>query len=164
MKRLISSLLALLACTCSAGELVRYRIHAIDPRGVHFTDKNIPIFHDDKRADIIGIRELTVEESSILNALLVKELSPNTDVPLCGHFPGYAVEVREGKNQGSMVTLCGTCLTWAKPGGLFALSGREALAYLDQLLPLPDVFRKLPDGKIFVMDKTVPFFAVKPSE
>lgn len=143
-------------------ESIRYRVYAIDPRGVHFTEKIMPTFFDGKQADVIGSRDLTISESGKLAILLKKELSPSKDVPFCGHSPGYLIEIIKGENKGGMVTLCGFCSTWAGRSGLFVLDGKESLNYLDALLPLPEVFRSLKDGgELYRMDTKTPFYELQ---
>ncbi|TSJ78609.1 hypothetical protein [Rariglobus hedericola] len=143
-------------------ESIRYRVYAIDPRGVRFTEKFMPTFYGDKQADVIGTRDLTLKESEKLAELLKKELSRSNDVPFCGHSPGYLVEIVKGDNKGGMVTLCGFCSTWAGRSGLFVLDGKESLTYLDTLLPLPDVFRSLKDGgELYKIDSKTPFYELE---
>ncbi len=151
--------LFVLLITVVKAESIRYRVYAIDPRGVRFTEKFMPTFFDGKQADVIGSRDLTNSESEQLAGLLKKELSPSKDVPFCGHSPGYLVEILKGENKGGMITLCGLCYTWAGRSGLFVLDGKESLKYLDTLLPLPEVFRILKDaGQLYEMDTKTPFY------
>jgi len=163
MKTIILASFLLFASTLFA-EPIRYRIYAIDPRGVHFTEHHLPTFYADKRADVIGSRSLTNAESAILEGFLKEELSKSTDVPFCGHSPGYLVEITQGGNRGGMVTLCGLCGTWSGLSGLFALSGKKSLVYLDELLPLPEVFKSLDAGELFIMDKSKPYYEVQKPE
>jgi hypothetical protein len=151
----------ILFASALVAEPVRYRIYTIDPRGVHFTEHHLPTFFEDKRADVIGSRNLTNTESEMLAGFLKEELSKSTDVPFCGHSPGYLVEVTQGSNRGGMVTLCGLCGTWSGRSGVFALSGGKSLTYLDELLPLPEVFKSLNGGELFIMDKSKPFYEVQ---
>jgi hypothetical protein len=161
MKLRILVLFILLVAAVKA-ESIRYRIYAIDPRGVRFTEKFLPTFFDGKQADVIGSRDLTISESEKLAGLLKKELSQSKDVPFCGHSPGYLVEILKGENKGGMVTLCGFCSTWAGRSGLFVLDGKESLNYLDTLLPLPEVFRSLKDGGgLYKMDTKTPFYELE---
>ncbi|MCC9654365.1 hypothetical protein [Rhodopirellula halodulae] len=151
-------LIALLAVPASAdpprGRVV---IHLLDPRGVIAGDHTMPTEWQNCRADVIGTRLLNRDETNRLRTLLRKELADDDNVPFCGHSPAYAVVVTVGEDakkrdgggaektvvtaKTNTVTLCGTCGTWARGGELRALHGNESLNYLDQLLPLPEVFR-----------------------
>lgn len=123
-------------------------IHLIDPRIVALTDNTIRTESGSGKTDIIATRTLTQSEAHKLLQLLKVELVEDKNIPYCGHHPTYAVQLVNNGAITKSVTLCGLCGTWAWKGEMRVLHGKSSLAYLEELLPLPDVFlsiKKLPD-------------------
>ncbi|TWU19599.1 hypothetical protein [Allorhodopirellula heiligendammensis] len=142
MKLFLALLFAAMAAPlCHGAPPDRVVIHLLDPRGEFAGEETMPTQWQNREADVIGRRVLNIAEAKRLRALLRQELADDDNVPFCGHSPAYAVSITPPGKKTTTVTLCGTCGTWAKAGELRSLHGRAALEYLDQLLPLPDVFR-----------------------
>ena len=138
-------------------------VHLLDPRVVSVSDHTMPIEWQGLKTDVIAKRLLNASESRKLRDLLRKELSDDDKVPFCGHSPAYAITVKRDGKPPVVVTLCGTCHTWAKGGKLRVLKGNDSLAFLDSILPLPNVFRprngKVPAQALPSMeDNAKPFF------
>lgn len=138
-------------------------IRLLDPRIVTNTSNTMNLqLTDDENTDIIASRTLTKSEKRKLLEMLDRELTDDEDVPFCGHSPAYAVlyHDKSGKLR-SAQTLCGLCKTWAGKGNLRAIKGKEALTYLEKLLPLPDYFSDPATAKKKVTDSTkknIPFY------
>ncbi|MGB7344605.1 MAG: hypothetical protein WBD20_10350 [Pirellulaceae bacterium] len=137
----------------------------IDPRIVTITNDTLPIEWKGLKTDVIAKRYLTKHEAKELSTLMREELTASTQVPFCGHNPAFAIvtQTRDGKTERS--TLCGLCGTWGRNGELRVLAGRKTLAYLEELMPLPDVFAHVrKQGDLFNLDRTVPFYSLPLTE
>jgi hypothetical protein len=150
-----------LAC-CSYGDEPAERtvVHLLDPRIVRLTQNTLETNYGDDKTDIIASKTLSKSEARKLWALLDEELEDNTDVPFCGHFPAYAVQVYRGDKLISSTTLCGLCMTWAKKNEFKRLKGKESLTLLQSFIALPDVFAKKSVPDLLEMKKkpVLPFY------
>jgi hypothetical protein len=117
-------------------------IHLLDPRIVRLTKNTLSTNYGNDKTDILATKTLSKSESRKLWISLEVELEDNTDVPFCGHFPAYAVQVYRGEKLVSSTTVCGLCMTWARKGEFKRLKGKESLAILASHIALPDVFAK----------------------
>lgn len=136
-----TNLLASATKRCAAGEPSRHVIvHMLDPRPGTRTDHTLVTKDGKAAADIIATRILSASEAKTLYDLLKVELADDDNIPFCGHYPAYAVQVARENAKPATVTLCGVCGTWERDGELKALHGKKSLELLEKLLPLPDVF------------------------
>ena len=138
-------------------------IHLIDPRIVRTTKNTLATNYGNDRTDVIASKTLSKSESRKLWAKLNEELEDNTDVPFCGHFPAYAVQVYRGEKLVSSTTVCGLCMTWARKDEFKRLKGKESLAYLTSFIPLPDVFadKSVPDLIEMKKKPVLPFYELE---
>ncbi len=159
MRSFVALFTIAIVASVGAGEPERVVIHLLDPRGAIEDETTMSTQWQKREADILGMRRLNVAEAAKLKKILRKELADDPNVPFCGHSPAYAVTIKRPGKPSSMVTLCGTCGTWARNGDVKALHGKVALEYLDELLPLPDVFRSVDDKPAKILQ---PFSEEKP--
>ncbi len=138
-------------------------VHLLDPRIVRLTKNTLATNYGNDRTDIIASKTLSKSESRKLWASLTEELGDNTNVPYCGHFPAYAVQVYRGEKLVSSTTICGLCMTWARKGEFKVLKGKESIAALASFIALPDVFaNKSVPALIEMKEKPVlPFFELE---
>ncbi|MEM6474185.1 MAG: hypothetical protein AAF802_31900 [Planctomycetota bacterium] len=157
MLRSVSLMVALCASfsTVFGGERV-VTLRLLDPRVVTNTRDTFTTSYRGRRTDVIAKRVLTVSEAQRIDALVTQELVDDDDVPMCSHYPAYAITVeREGTK-----TICGLCMTWAEKDKLRVIKGKRLLKYLESLLPLPDYFAKsenLEDLVMFPDNRETPF-------
>lgn len=144
------------------GDDLSVTVRLLDPRVVANTSATMSIEWGDEKTDIIASRTLTRSERDALVKLVNTELTDDDNVPFCGHYPAYGILYR--RKDGSIAktqTVCGLCMTWASDSKLRAIKGKQALEYLQKLLPLPDYFadpKTAKDVVIFAENKQVPYF------
>jgi hypothetical protein len=135
-----------------------YKIVQVDPRLLAKTDDTHPVGWEKKRSDVMGSVYLSFEESAKLKSMLSVALTTSNNIPFCGHNPSYVIVQYTGSKPSNYVSVCGLCMTWCNSSGeLRVLNGRDLMAFLVKILPLPEAFstvKELPDLMKIGTDKS----------